>query len=80
MSPPSAARFPVGTRVQIAELKELARFQADWKSHHPLEPEQLEHAGVVTIVREVTYYQGGEPLYTLDQVPGTWLEPCLRAP
>jgi hypothetical protein len=76
---PYEARYAVGTRVRIAELKELARFQADWKHHHPLEPEQLEHAGEVTTVREVTYYRDGDPLYSLDKVPGVWHEPCLRA-
>ena len=45
-----------------------------------LEPEQLEHAGEITEVREVTYYHDGDPLYSLDKVPGTWHEPCLRAP
>ena len=74
------ARFPVGTRVRIAELQDLARFLADWKQHHPLEPEQLQHAGEVTTVREVTYYQGGDPLYKLEDVPGIWHEACLRAP
>lgn len=76
---PNEARFPAGTRVRIADLKDLARFQADWKSHHPLEPEQLEHAGEVTTVREVAYYRTGDPLYTLQDVPGTWHEPCLRS-
>jgi hypothetical protein len=74
------AQFPAGSRVRIADLPELARFQADWKHHHPLEPEQLEHAGQITTVRDVTYYHGGDPLYTLDNVPGTWHEACLRAP
>ena len=73
------AQFPAGSRVRIADLTELARFQADWKYHHPLQPEQLEHAGQITTVRDVTYYQGGDPLYTLDKVPGTWHEACLRA-
>jgi len=76
---PSKARFPPGAQVRIVDLPELARFQADWKNHHPLEPEQLEHAGVVTRVRSVTYYEGGDPLYSLEKVPGVWHEPCLRA-
>jgi hypothetical protein len=77
---PDEARFPIGTRVRIADLKELARFQADWKFHHPLEPEQLEYAGQIALVSEVTYYHGGDPLYSLEDVPGTWHEQCLRAP
>jgi hypothetical protein len=75
---PIEARFPVGSRVRIAELPDLARFLADWKYHHPLQPEQLEHAGEVTTVREIGYYHGGDPLYTLEGIPGTWHEPCLR--
>jgi len=76
---PYASRFPIGTRVRIADLKELARFQADWQNHHPLEPEQLDYAGMVATVREVTYYHNGDPLYTLEDVPGVWHEQCLRA-
>ena len=76
---PYEARFPAGSRVRIADLEDLARFQADWKFHHPLEPEQLEHAGEITTVRDVTYYHGGDPLYSLDKIPGTWHEACLRA-
>jgi hypothetical protein len=42
---PYEARFPPGTRVRIADLNDLARFQADGEHHHPLQPEQLEYAG-----------------------------------
>jgi predicted nucleotidyltransferase len=31
---PYEARFPVGARVRIAHLNDLARFLADWKHHH----------------------------------------------
>lgn len=75
---PHEARFPPGTQVRIADLLELARFQADGKNHHPLEPEQLEHAGLITRVRSVTLYDGGDPLYSLDKAPGQWHEQCLR--
>lgn len=77
---PYEPRYRVGTRVRVAELDDLARFQADWKHHNPLQPEQLEHAGVVATVTEVAYHHGGDPLYTLENVPGLWHEPCLRAP
>jgi hypothetical protein len=76
---PYEARFRVGTRVRIADLMELAQFQADWKHHNPLQPEQLEHAGVIATVRELSYYHGGDVLYTLENVPGVWHEQCLRA-
>lgn len=76
---PHEAKYRVGTRVRIADLADLARFQADWKNHNPLQPEQLEHAGALTTVTEVAYYLGGDPLYTLENVPGVWHEGCLRA-
>jgi hypothetical protein len=47
----------------------LARFQADWKHHNPLQPEQLEHAAVVATVRELSYYHGGDVLYRLENLP-----------
>jgi hypothetical protein len=77
--PPNEARYPVGTRVRVADLEDLARFQADWKQHHPLQPEQLEYAGADATVHDIVYYRGGDPLYNLDGVPGTWHEPCLSA-
>jgi len=77
-SVPHEARFPPGVLVRIAELEELARFLSDWRQHHPLEPEQLEHAGETTTVSAVTYYRNGDPLYSLEKVPGTWHEACLR--
>jgi hypothetical protein len=76
--PPREPRYPAGSRVRVADLKELARYQANPKFPHPLEPEQLEHAGEITTVREITYYHDGDPLYRLDKVPGMWHEACLH--
>jgi hypothetical protein len=80
MTTPTARepRFPVGTGVRIADLDDLARFMADRRQHHSLESVQLEHAGEVTTVREISYYHTGDPLYTLENVPGVWHEACLR--
>ena len=72
-------KFPASSRVRIAELKELARFQADWRYHHPLQPEQLEYAGQIAMVREVSFYHGGDVRYVLENVPGIWHEQCLSA-
>lgn len=72
------ARYPVGTGVRIADLDDLARFMADRRQHHSLESAQLEYAGQVTTVREISYYQSGDPLYALENVPGVWHEVCLR--
>jgi hypothetical protein len=72
-------RYPVGSPVRIAPLEDLEEFMRTWKFHHALVEEQLEYAGMLTIVRTVGYYHGGDVIYTLE---GTgklaWLEPCLR--
>jgi hypothetical protein len=76
---PYAERYPVGSPVRIAPLEELEEFMRTWKLHHALVEEQLKYAGMLTIVRTVGYYHGGDVIYTLE---GTgklaWLERCLR--
>jgi hypothetical protein len=73
------AEFPVGTRVRIYPLEELERFKREWKYHHPLSDEQLGYAGAVSEVKDVGYYHGGDPLYTLTSAPGIWHEENLSA-
>jgi len=77
MAEPYKARFPAGTRVRVADLAQLERFRVDWRFHHRLAPEQLGFAAREATVQDVSYYHGGDPLYTLDGVPGTWHEECL---
>ncbi len=74
---PYHEKFPKGTLVRIVGLSELEQFRTAWKLHHPLQPNQFEHAGALARVREVAFYHGGEVLYQLDDVPGTWHESCL---
>ncbi|HUQ89447.1 MAG TPA: hypothetical protein VM096_17930 [Vicinamibacterales bacterium] len=70
-------RFPVGSRVRVSNRDALSRFRDEWLYHHPLQLEQLDHADSITTVRTVGFYHGGDPLYTLEGVPGTWHEACL---
>jgi hypothetical protein len=70
--------FPVGTLVRILGKIELDRFSRDWKYHHPLQPNQLSFAGQVATVTKVSFYHGGDVLYELSEIPGTWHERCLR--
>jgi hypothetical protein len=76
---PYAERYPVGSPVKIASRADLEHFMKTWKLHHALVHEQLRYAGLLTIVRSVGYYHGGDVVYTLE---GTgrfaWLEACLR--
>jgi hypothetical protein len=72
-------RYPVGSPVKIAPLEELEEFMKTYKYHHALVPEQLEYAGMLTIVRTVGYYHGGDVVYTLEATEKfAWLEPSLR--
>lgn len=75
---PYKEAFPQGTRVRVADLAFLQQFIREWKYHHKLRPEQLPYADHEAVVKEVGFYHGGDPIYTLEGVPGLWLEPCLR--
>jgi hypothetical protein len=75
---PYKEEFPVGTHVRVANRDSLEEFARTWKLHHPLEPQQLERAGATATVTSVGFYHGGDELYQLEGVPGTWHEICLR--
>ena len=51
----------------------------EWKQHHPLDVGQLSFADSVSQVIDVSFYHGGEELYTLRDIPGVWHEACLHA-
>jgi hypothetical protein len=72
------ATFPEGSEVRIIPRPALDDFARQWKYHHKLQPEQMEYAGVLTTVKEVSFYHGGDQLYVLKDVPGIWNEPCLE--
>ena len=71
------ADFPVGTTVRIKSRGYLQGFQRAWKFHHPLQEAQLEYAGSAAKVFSVSFYHGGDELYSLENVPGIWNEDCL---
>ena len=73
------ATFPQGSKVRVADRSFLESFMSEWKYHHKLQPDQLPFANQETIVKGVAFYHGGDPVYTLENIPGLWLEPCLRA-
>ena len=77
--PPYKAQFGSGSVVQIVNRSALDHFRATWRYHNPLTSEQLEFAGQSATVRKVGYYHGGDVLYELDGVPGTWHEELLKA-
>ena len=71
------AEFPVGSIVRIAGREQLELFLREWRFHHPLEPDQVQYAGRVARVTNVSFYHGGDQLYELLEVPGIWHEQCL---
>jgi hypothetical protein len=76
---PYKEAFPTGSRVRVVDEAALKDCLATWKYHHALKPEQLAFAGRVATVKAVGFYHGGDPVYTLDDLPGSWLEQCLQA-
>jgi hypothetical protein len=70
--------YQVGSRVRVIGRKELERFRKAWSYHHPLKEKQLEYAGQIAIVQEVSFYHGGDELYALEGIPGIWHEACLE--
>lgn len=74
---PYNADFPIGTKVRIADRAFLEEFSRTWRYHHPLQPDQLDHAGAVAEVQNLGYYHGADELYWLRGVPGVWHEECL---
>jgi len=73
------AEFEVGNEVRIADRAFLESFMEAGQYHNELEPEQLEHAGRTAKVKEVSFFHGGDEIYTLEGVPGVWHEECLAA-
>jgi hypothetical protein len=69
--------FEVGSEVRIADRSFLESFLEAGQYHNELEPEQLEYAGRVAKVKEVTFFTGGDEIYSLEGIPGVWHEECL---
>jgi hypothetical protein len=71
--------FVKGSKVKIADRTFLEDFYRTWKLHHRLEPDQLNFADKIAKVKSISFYHGGDELYELEDVPGTWHEQCLTA-
>ena len=63
--------------MRIANRAVLETFAAEWHFHHSLDAGQLNFAGRTATVESVSYYHGGDELYTLTGVPGVWHACCL---
>lgn len=73
------ADFDLGETVRIRERDVLETFRRpQWKYHHPIVDEQFAFAGRLAVVRQGSFYHGGDELYELTGVPGIWHEGCLE--
>ena len=70
--------FRKGHRVRVRPREVLLEFQRTWKFHDPLSDEMVSLAGLSATVLSVGFYHGGDVLYQLDGVAGTWHEVCLE--
>ena len=77
--PPYQEQFPVGSRVRVRARPFLEQFQREWKYHHPISADQIDAAGRTDTVKSVGFYHGGDVLYQLSEIPGTWHEVCLES-
>jgi len=71
-------QFPAGSAVRVKPYPVLQDFRHTWRFHNPLSDEMLRFAGRETSVTAVGFYHGGDVLYTLEGIPGTWHESCLE--
>jgi hypothetical protein len=51
-------------------------FQKFWTLHHPISDEMVSLAATSAVVKSVGFYHGGDVLYVVESVPGTWHERC----
>ena len=70
--------YPIGTSVKIVNAEVLNEFMRTWNFHNKLLPEQLAFAGKTGTINWFGFYHGGDELYQIEGIPGTWHEQCLE--
>jgi hypothetical protein len=76
---PYSEEFPLGSYVKVANREVLDTFMRTWKFHNKLQPEQLDYADKTGKIKWFGFYHGGDELYQIEGMPGTWHEQCLEA-
>jgi hypothetical protein len=75
--PQYAEQFPKGSLVRVKDREALEAFRIEWRYHNPLQLDQLACAGKEARVASVSFYHGGDVLYSLEGMPGVWHEQCV---
>ena len=65
--------------IRVKERDALELFKKEWRYHNPLQSAQFACAGREGTVTTVSFYHGGDVLYTLEGMPGVWHEQCLES-
>jgi len=68
------SKIPTGGQSTHCRSRLAGRVPGDMEDHHKLRPEQREHADKIVTVASIGWYHGGDPVYTLEGVPGLWLD------
>jgi len=77
--PPYKEQFSKGATVRVKARETLETFKKEWRYHNPLQGEQFRYSGKEGKIASVSFYHGGDVLYTLEEMPGIWHEQCLEA-
>jgi len=72
-------QFEAGDEVEIMDRVTLEQFRDYWKYVARPTEEQLRYAGLKTKIKIPTFYHGGYVLYELEDAPGVWLSPTIKA-
>lgn len=72
-------QFPKGSVVRVKDSGVLESFKKNWRYHNPLTDAQLKFAKKEGRVASVSFYHGGDVLYSIDGIPGIWHEQCLES-
>lgn len=75
---PYQEQFPKDSLVRVKNRAALELFKREWRYHNPLADAQLSCAGKEGRVAAVSFYHGGEVLYTIEAMPGLWHEQCVE--
>jgi hypothetical protein len=71
-------QFPKDSLVRVKNRAVLESFKKEWRYHNPLTDAQLACAGKEGKVSAVSFYHGGDVLYTIETIPGLWHEQCVE--
>ena len=71
------AEFEVGSEVRIADRAFSRVFSKPGSTTTSSSPSSSNTPAASAKVKDVTFFHGGDEIYTLEGIPGVWHEECL---